>query len=100
MMKLVFAFALFAPAAALAYQPQPAPPAEAEEAAAAAQPAGEDAAADEVEVDAEEDYRSAVRAYRKCRQDAQKAGAGAATASCASHRKRMLAAKEALREGE
>ena len=100
MKKLVFAFALMASSgAALAYQQQPAPVGETTEEAAPAEEA--EAASEEVQVSAEDDYRAAAKAYRKCRQNAHmQGGAAAATSGCTSQRKRMLAAKEALQEAK
>jgi hypothetical protein len=127
MVKTVFALALMASSGtALAYQQQPVPTEEAAEAVdpvveadAAEQPAADlpvepaadvpaepaeaeeadEAEAEEVQVSAEDDYRAAARAFTKCRQRAHLSGGTAAVAaSCATQRKRMLAAKEALRE--
>ena len=123
MMKTVFAFALLATSgAALAYQEQPAPTEESAEAMApaeetvAAEPAAavaapseeaapapaEEAAPAEAESGGttEEDYRAAVKAFRKCRQTAQMEGGVGAARTCNSKREDMIAAKEALREGK
>lgn len=91
MKKTVFALALMAlSGTALAYQP-------ASDTAVETAQTG-DASATEVQVDAKEDYRAAVKALGKCRQNARRDNTPAAAANaCVAQRKRMLAAKEALR---
>jgi hypothetical protein len=113
MVKTAFALALLAMSGtALAVQQQPAPageapeamaPAEEADAAAEAQPAEAEEAT--VTADAEEDqmsdkenYRAAMKALSNCRQNARRDNTPAAAVNaCGSQRKRMLAAKEALR---
>jgi hypothetical protein len=97
MIKTVFALALVAVSGtALAQQQDPA----AAEATVQAEATVEaEAASDEVQVDVQEAYRFALKAFSKCRQKAQReGGAAAVTSSCGAHRKRMLSAKEAARE--
>jgi hypothetical protein len=94
MMKTVFAFALVAMSGtALAYQPST---------DAQVQPAeAEETAAPEAEVDAQGEYRAAAIAFSRCRLNARRdVGPAAAAGRCNASRKRMLAAKEALRAGK
>jgi hypothetical protein len=107
MLETVFAFALMVTSGtALDFQ-QGAPPAEetpivAEAASAVQAQPDPTVEADEAEADISdaENYREAVKAMSKCRQNAYRQGGMAAVKSlCSSQRKRMLAAKEALKEG-
>jgi hypothetical protein len=115
MVNSVFALALLAMSgSALAYQEQPVATedaveatTEAEDASATAETAAPDAPAEpaQAEEPAEDDaasdqelLRSATRAYSKCRFNAQRSGGMAAVASaCASQRKRLQAAKDAVK---
>jgi hypothetical protein len=76
-------------------EPQPSEAARAPEEDTVADEAGE---SDKESLQA--DFRVASRSYNACRQRAQaQGGITAVNSLCASQRKRMLAAKEALREG-
>jgi hypothetical protein len=116
MVKTVFALALLAMSGtALAVQQQPAPaqeatevmaPAEEVDAAADAQAAEAEEAtvaptAEEDRLSDKENYRAAVKALSRCRQNARRDNTPAAAVnSCGSQRKRMMAAKEALRDSK
>jgi hypothetical protein len=116
MVKTFFALALLAMSGtAMAFQEQPAlteetaeaaAPAEGADAGAKAQPDGADeaaatATADDEQLSDEENYRAAAKALSKCRLNARRDNTpAAAAAACGSQRKRMLAAKEALKESK